>query len=46
VGINPNRLYLDWVSSGEAPKFVRVTKDFVETVRMLGPINEEIGVMV
>lgn len=43
VGINPERLRLDWVSSAEAPKFVRVTKEFVETIRALGPIEKEIG---
>lgn len=43
VGINPNRLRLDWVSSAEAPKFARVTKAFVETVRDLGPLEDEMG---
>lgn len=42
VGVNPDRLRLDWVSSAEAPKFARVTKEFVETVRGLGPIVEEL----
>jgi coenzyme F420-reducing hydrogenase delta subunit len=46
VGINPRRLYLDWVSSAEAPKFAKVSKDFVETIRTLGPIAVEIGVTV
>jgi len=41
VGINPNRLRLDWVSAAEAPKFAQVTREFVETVRALGPIAEE-----
>jgi F420-non-reducing hydrogenase iron-sulfur subunit len=44
VGINPDRLRLDWVSSAEAPKFTKVTQEFVETVRALGPIAEEMGV--
>jgi F420-non-reducing hydrogenase iron-sulfur subunit len=44
VGINPERLRLDWVSSAEAPKFAKVTTEFVETVRGLGPIAEEVGV--
>jgi F420-non-reducing hydrogenase iron-sulfur subunit len=44
VGINPDRLRLDWVSSAEAPKFTKVTQEFVETVRALGPIAEEVGV--
>lgn len=43
VGIHPDRLRLDWVSSAEAPKFAQVTKEFVETVRALGPIKEELG---
>ncbi len=43
VGIHPDRFRLDWVSSAEAPKFARVTQEFVETVRTLGPIAEEVG---
>jgi F420-non-reducing hydrogenase iron-sulfur subunit len=43
VGVNPDRLRLDWVSSAEAPKFAQVTKEFVETVRALGPLEEEMG---
>jgi F420-non-reducing hydrogenase iron-sulfur subunit len=42
VGINPDRLRLDWVSSAEAPKFARVTTEFVETVRELGPLSGEV----
>ena len=41
VGINPDRLYLDWVSSAEAPKFAKVTTEFVDKVRALGPIADE-----
>ncbi len=43
IGINPERLRLDWVSSAEAPKFAQVTQEFVETVRALGPAAREIG---
>ena len=43
IGVNPDRLRLDWVSSAEAPKFAEVTKEFVETVRALGPLKEEMG---
>ena len=43
VGINPDRLRLDWVSSAEAPKFAKVTADFVQTVRKLGPISAELN---
>ena len=41
VGIHPDRFRLDWVSSAEAPKFAKVTKEFVEVVRELGPIAAE-----
>ena len=44
VGIHPDRFRLDWVSSAEAPKFAQVTKEFVEAVRELGPIAEEMEV--
>jgi F420-non-reducing hydrogenase iron-sulfur subunit len=43
IGINPNRLILDWVSSAEAPKFAKVTSEFVQTIRDLGPIADEMG---
>jgi F420-non-reducing hydrogenase iron-sulfur subunit len=39
MGIEPDRLRLDWVSSAEAPKFARVTRRFVEDVRALGPLQ-------
>jgi F420-non-reducing hydrogenase iron-sulfur subunit len=39
VGIDPQRLRLDWVSSAEAPKFAQVTGEFVDTVRGLGPLT-------
>lgn len=42
VGINPDRLRLEWVSSAEAPRFVQVTTEFVETVRALGPLSREV----
>jgi F420-non-reducing hydrogenase iron-sulfur subunit len=44
TGINPERLLLDWVSSAEAPKFARVTGDFVERIISLGPIKDELKV--
>jgi F420-non-reducing hydrogenase iron-sulfur subunit len=42
VGIHPDRLRLDWVSSAEAPKFAQVTEEFVTAVRALGPLSEEV----
>ncbi len=43
IGINPERLRLDWVSSSEAPKFVRVTTEFVDAVRELGPLEVSVS---
>jgi F420-non-reducing hydrogenase iron-sulfur subunit len=42
AGIHPDRLRLDWVSAAEAPRFAQVTDEFVETVRALGPLAEEV----
>ncbi len=41
LGIEPGRFRLEWVSSAEAPKWVRVAKEFTEQVRQLGPLNWE-----
>lgn len=32
-----DRLHLEWISSAEAQKFVRVVTDFTEKIRSLGP---------
>jgi F420-non-reducing hydrogenase iron-sulfur subunit len=42
VGIDPDRLRLDWVSAAEAPRFSSVTQEFVETIRALGPLEQEV----
>ena len=36
VGLD-GRLHLDWISSAEARKFVRVVTDFTEKIKSLGP---------
>lgn len=36
-GIDPNRLRVDWLSSAEAPTFVRVVTEFTEQIKALGP---------
>ena len=43
VGINPDRLRLAWVSAAEAPRFVQVTTEFVEQIRELGPLSQEVA---
>ncbi|MHA1614618.1 MAG: hydrogenase iron-sulfur subunit [Candidatus Thorarchaeota archaeon] len=37
IGIEPERLRLDWVSASEAIKFATVVNDFVKTIKELGP---------
>ena len=36
VGLE-GRLHLEWISSAEAQKFVRVVTEFTEKIRRLGP---------
>jgi len=44
VGISPERVRLDWVSSAEAQRYSQVTSEFTEMIRALGPIAQEIEV--
>jgi len=37
IGINPERLRLEWVSASEGGRFVEVVTDFVEKIKELGP---------
>jgi F420-non-reducing hydrogenase iron-sulfur subunit len=37
VGLEPERLSLNWVSASEGKRFADLVTDFVETVRRLGP---------
>ena len=39
VGIEPERVRLEWASSAESSKVARVVTEFTETVRALGPLN-------
>jgi coenzyme F420-reducing hydrogenase delta subunit/NAD-dependent dihydropyrimidine dehydrogenase PreA subunit len=39
VGLEPQRLRLDWVSASEGERFARITSEFVEAVRALGPVK-------
>jgi F420-non-reducing hydrogenase iron-sulfur subunit len=38
-GIDEQRLRLEWISASEAEKYARVTFDFTEQVRELGPLT-------
>ena len=41
LGIEPERVKLDWVSASEGARFARVVSDFTEAVRRLGPLTAE-----
>jgi F420-non-reducing hydrogenase iron-sulfur subunit len=36
-GLEEERFRLEWISASEAPKFAKVMKEMVDTVRKLGP---------
>ena len=37
IGIDHNRVRLEWVSASEGPKFADTVRDFTETIRTVGP---------
>jgi len=37
LGIEPERVRLEWVSASEGTRFAETVKDFTETIRTLGP---------
>ena len=39
VGLEPQRLHLDWVSASEGERFARLVNEFVDGVRALGPVK-------
>jgi F420-non-reducing hydrogenase iron-sulfur subunit len=39
IGVEPERLRLEWISATEAPKLVRVVNEFTEETRKLGPLG-------
>lgn len=43
LGIEPERLRLEWISAAEGDKLVRVMNEFVEAVRDAGPLELERG---
>jgi F420-non-reducing hydrogenase iron-sulfur subunit len=38
-GIDDRRLRLEWISAAEGEKFARVTREFTEEMRELGPLS-------
>ncbi len=39
AGVDPSRLFVDWVSAAEGERFARLIKDFTEKIRSLGPLG-------
>jgi len=39
IGIHPDRVRLDWVSSSEATVFADVVREFTDRIRELGPLE-------
>jgi len=44
VGVNPNRLRLEWVSAGEGIRFANIMNDFGSQVEKLGPLGKSEGI--
>lgn len=39
IGIEPERLYLDWVSAAEGTRFGELVTGFIDRIRSLGPLD-------
>jgi F420-non-reducing hydrogenase iron-sulfur subunit len=46
VGIEKERLRLEWISAGEASKFVRIAHEMVRQIKELGPLQRGVQVAV
>jgi len=44
-GVDERRLRLEWVSAAEGEKFAKVSTEFTEEVRALGPLHLETGML-
>ena len=44
VGLNPDRVRLEWVAASEGSRFAEVMSDFAERLRDLGPLGREEGI--
>ena len=44
LGVNPERLRLEWVSAGEGIRFAEVMNDFAGSVKKLGPLGKAEGI--
>ena len=44
VGINPDRLRIEWVSAGEGIRYADIMTDFAKEVKALGPLGSSEGI--
>jgi len=44
IGLNPERLRIEFMSSAEGTRFTEVTNDFVKKVKELGPLGKGEGI--
>ena len=44
IGINPERLRIEWVSAAEGTRFAEIMTDFSEKIKRLGPIGVAEGI--
>ncbi len=44
MGIDPERLTLQWVSAAEAPRYVEIVTGFTNKIRSLGPLGVREGI--
>ena len=42
LGIEPERIRLEWVSASEGERYARLVREFTETIRALGPFKKPI----
>lgn len=42
LGIDEERLHLEWISASEAKKYVEVMNNFIERIKSLGPLKLEV----
>jgi len=43
LGIDPDRVRLEWISAAEGDKLVRIMNEFVDEIRELGPLTIDLG---
>ena len=44
IGVNPERLRLEWISASEGSRFAEVMNDFSEKLKELGPLGDGEGI--